>query len=110
MKTPPQHSLRVYGTALELLDEVRGCRISSSHLRDQADRAAERVCLNIGEACGRATRADKARVLAIARGEVVEACVAIELAWKRGQIDDARWERIAALASHVYAVLTKLCR
>jgi hypothetical protein len=44
--------------------------------RDHALRAAKSAVLNIAEGTGRLTRADKARVFAIARGESLEAFAA----------------------------------
>jgi hypothetical protein len=47
--------------------------------RDEATRAIEGACLNIAEAASRKSRADAARAFAIARGEAMEACAAVEV-------------------------------
>ena len=83
----PHHRLRAYGVAVQLLGAVRGARIRDRTLRDQALRAAKSVCLNCAEGAGRVTRADKARAYTVARGELVEAVAAVEIAasgsWSR---------------------------
>ena len=65
--------LIAWQVACELLRVVRDARISDAKLRDQAMRAAQSTCLNIAEANGRFSRADRGRVFAIARGEAAEA-------------------------------------
>src|SRR6266699_3672999 len=69
----PHHRLVAYGVSLEFLRAVLDARISDVKLRDEAERAAKGTCLNLAEGAGRATRADKARAYAIARGELIEA-------------------------------------
>src|ERR1700722_8332646 len=59
---------------------VRAAEIRDAKLRDQAMRAAKSAALNIAEAAGRVSRADRARVFAIARGEAMEAAAAVEIA------------------------------
>ena len=76
----PHHRLRAYGTALAFLRAVQDVRVRDRELRVQALRAAKSVCLNIAEGAGRVTRADKARAYTVARGELVEAIAAIEIA------------------------------
>ena len=88
----PHHRLVVYRKALELLAAVRAAQISDAKLRDEATRAAKSVCLNIAEGSGRVSRADKARVYAIARGECVECVAAVEIAVAAG---DSREEAAA---------------
>jgi len=63
-----------YQVAVELLVLVRDARLQDATLREQALRSAKSVCLNIAEGSGRVSRADRARVFGIARGEVVETC------------------------------------
>jgi four helix bundle protein len=68
------------------------------------------VCLNIAEAAGRSTRADKGRAFAVARGEAIEAVACVEIAALAG---DARAEavaRVVELGNAVYAMLTALVR
>jgi four helix bundle protein len=89
---------------------VRDAGIRDVKLRDEALRAAKGACLNVAEGAARVTRADKARAFTIARGEIVEACAALEIA---ALLDCARREdatRVAVLADRVVAMLTRLIR
>jgi four helix bundle protein len=106
----PHHRLRAYATALELLRAVRGAQIRDRTLRDQALRAAKNVCLNLAEGAGRVTRADKARAYTVARGELVEAVAAVEIAAETGDVQFHVVPQVQGLANELYAVLTKLVR
>src|SRR5512139_1668693 len=106
----PHHKLVAYQVSLEFLAAVRAAGIRDADLRDQAMRAAKSACLNIAEGAGRKSRADKARVFAIARGEACEAVAAVEIAAAAG---DAREEaaRVAVrVAGRLVALLTGLAR
>ena len=76
----PHHRLVAYQVSLELLRAVYAVAIRDADQREQARKSAKSAARNIAEAAGRWTRADKARVYAIARGEVCEACAAVEIA------------------------------
>ena len=76
----PHHRLRAYGVAVQVLEEVRAARIRDRTLRDQAPRAAKSACLSCAEDARRVTRADKAHAYTVARGELVEAVAAVEIA------------------------------
>src|SRR5690349_21646890 len=76
----PHHKLVAYQVACDLLVAVVNAQIRNSDLRSQALRAARSACLNIAEANGRATVADRRRVFAIARGEATEAGAAVHVA------------------------------
>jgi four helix bundle protein len=106
----PHHRLRVYGIALEMLVLVRDAGIRDVKLRDEALRAAKGACLNIAEGAARVTRADKARAYTIARGEVVEACAAMEIAALLGAARDEDARGVAVVADRVVAMLTRLIR
>jgi four helix bundle protein len=99
-----------YRVAVELLVLVRDARLQDATLREQALRSAKSVCLNIAEGSGRASRADRARVFGIARGEAVETCAAVELAGLLGGTSRATVERCVALSSRLAALLTGLMR
>jgi four helix bundle protein len=94
----PHHRLVAYQVAVELLILVRDARLRDAVLREQALKSAKSACLNIAEAAGRVSPADKARVFAIARGEVVEACAAVELAGVLGVASEATVEACVALS------------
>jgi four helix bundle protein len=102
----PHRRLEAYRVAVAVLTLVRDAHIRDAKLRDQALRAAKSVCLNIAEACGRTSPADKARVFGIARGEVLEVSAALEIADIAGDIAS----HVLPLLDRLYALLTGLCR
>ncbi len=106
----PHHKLVAYQVALEFLSAVRAAAIRDADLRDQAMRAAKSACLNIAEGAGRKSRADKARVYAIARGEACEAAAAIEIAWAAGDAADEAARNAVRVAGRLVALLTGLAR
>ena len=69
----PHHKLVAYQLSLEFLRRVHEAAIRDADQRAQARKSAKSAARNIAEAAGRWSRADKARVFAIARGEVCEA-------------------------------------
>ena len=85
----PHHKLVAYQVALELLAVVKAADIRDAKLRDQAMRAAKSVALNVAEAAGRVSPADRARVFAIARGEAMEAAAGVEVAVLAGDASPA---------------------
>ncbi|MDB4933406.1 MAG: hypothetical protein JWP87_378 [Labilithrix sp.] len=74
-----------------------------------AGSATSQGCLR-REATGRGSRADKARVFAIARGEAVEAVAAVEIAAHAGDTTQAAAERCAVIGNRVVALLTGFIR
>jgi four helix bundle protein len=90
------------------LRAVQDARVRDRELRVQALRAAKSVCLNIAEGAGRVTRADKARAYTVARGELVEAIAAVEIAHESRDAHGEAVTRVLALGAALYAVLTKL--
>jgi four helix bundle protein len=94
----PHHKLLAFEVAMQLLAAVRAARIRDGGLRDQAMRSAKSACLNAAEGAGRVSRADKARVFAIARAEAGEAAAAVEIAVAAG---DADAESLGAVLQHV---------
>lgn len=106
----PHHRLDAYRLALDVLRIVRDAEIRDGKLRDQALRAAKSAALNIAEANGRTSPADRARVFAIARGEAMEAAAALEIAVLAGDAHPASYAACLPIAGHLFAVLTRLCR
>jgi four helix bundle protein len=106
----PHHRLRAYAAACTLLDTVREAQIRDAKLRDQALRAASSVCLNTAEAAGRSSLADRKRVFGIARGEVVEAVAAVEVAVRGGSARASALPAVLEAGNHVYALLSGLLR
>ena len=106
----PHHRLVAYSVAREFLLAVLACRIADPKLRDEASRSAKSACLNCAEGAGRVSRADKARVFAIARAEAVEAAAAVEIAALCGDARPERAREVARLADRLVALLTGLVR
>ncbi len=106
----PHHGLLVYRKALELLAAVREAQIADAKLRDEALRAAKGTALNIAEAAGRVSRADKARAFAIARGECVECVAAVEIAAAAGDAVEDAAARAVECGGEVYLMLGALVR
>ena len=102
----PHHKLIAYGVAVELLLAVKAADIRDAKLRDEAVRAAKGTCLNCAEGAGRVSRADKARVFAIARGEAVEAVAAVEIAAHAGDTTEQAAERCVVIGHRLVALLT----
>jgi hypothetical protein len=63
----PHHNLVAYRVAVELLVSVRDARLRDVGLREQALKSAKSACLNIAEAAGRVSRADRARLFTTVR-------------------------------------------
>jgi four helix bundle protein len=108
--TLPFHNLIAYQVARELLVLVRDAKISDPKLRDQALRAASSACLNVAEAAGRTSAADKARVYGIARGEGSEAVAALDVAAAAGWCSPAAALAGASTGTRLFALLTGLSR
>jgi four helix bundle protein len=106
----PHHRLEVFWVAQDLVVAVRDARIRDAHLREQALRAAKSAMLNVGEGAGRVSPADKAHKFAIARGEAVEACAAVETAAVCGEASPGAAAEVQRLAAKLYAMLTPLAR
>ena len=106
----PHHKLIAYRVACDLLVTVVEAQIRNRDLRDQAVRAARSACLNIAEANGRASVADRRRVFAIARGEATEAAAAVEIAALSGECAAEFSTLVQRLAGRLVALLTGLMR
>ncbi|MBK6460852.1 MAG: four helix bundle protein [Myxococcales bacterium] len=106
----PHHKLVAYQVSVELLLAVKAANIRDAKLREEAVRAAKGTCLNCAEAAGRVSRADKARVFAIARGEAVEAVAAVEIAAHAGDATQEAAYRCVVLGDRLVALLTGLIR
>src|SRR5258705_2570969 len=91
--------LVAYQVACDLLITIVKAGIRDSGLRDQALRAAKSAWLNIAEANGRASPADRRRVFAIARGEGAEAIAAMHLSGLPGACPTQHADRARVIAS-----------
>ena len=72
------HRLRSYKLAVEFYREAKG--ISLAHyLKDQLRRAALSVALNLSEATGKSSKADRRRYFEIAMGSIRELQALVEI-------------------------------
>ncbi|MCA1827834.1 MAG: four helix bundle protein [Myxococcales bacterium] len=106
----PHDKLLAYQIALQLLQEVRDLEVTDPRTRDQLLRASKSICLNIAEAVGRFSNADRKRVYAIARGECCETAAAIDVAGAARECDPERGRVARDTAGRVYGLLTGLIR
>jgi four helix bundle protein len=106
----PHDKLLAYQVALQLLREVRDLEVTDQRTRDQLLRASKSVCLNISEAVGRFTNADRKRVYAIARGECCEAAAALDVARAARECDPEKARVARNTAGRAYGLLTGLIR
>ena len=105
------HEKRIaWQVACELLAAVVDARIRDPKLRDQALRAAKSACLNIAEANGRFSLADRRRVFAIARGEATEAASALRIGALAGDCTPNAADRARQLGGRLVALLSGLMR
>lgn len=106
----PHEKLQAYQVALQLLGEAHDLNVTDARSRDQLLRAAKSVCLNIAEASGRFSNADRKRVYAIARGECCETAAVIDVARQARECDAEKARCARGTAGRVYALLTGLIR
>lgn len=106
--TLPHHSLIAYQLSLDLLRLVHRTTIRDAEQRSQARSSAKSAARNLAEGAGRYSRADKARVYAIARGEVCEACAAVEIAEAIGCASAEDVAAVNALGKRLCDILGRL--
>jgi four helix bundle protein len=83
-------------------------RSGAADLRDQLQRAACSVVLNVGEAAGRFSKPDKARFLAIARGSATECAAILDVVRIRGLAPVSDCLAGRTLLVRIVQMLTKL--
>jgi four helix bundle protein len=116
MERPPLdfERLDVYRCAIDFLDlSVRiTARVPRGHadLRDQLRRASSSIPLNIAEACGKTSEADRARFHGIARGSALECAAVLDVLLRFGAVASDDVEQGKTLLSRVVAMLSKMCR
>ena len=106
----PHEHLLAYQVACDLLVAIVEANIRIADLRDQALRAARSACLNIAEANGRVSPADRKRVFAIARGEASEAAAAVHVAFLSRACAEEHVDRARNLGARTVALLSGLVR
>ncbi|MFO8007929.1 MAG: four helix bundle protein [Candidatus Brocadiia bacterium] len=91
-------NLDVYQKAVDFADEVAALTESFPRgygfLSDQLNRAALSIATDLAEGNGRFTKADRKNFFTIARGSVQECVPLLELARRRGLLDEGRHERM----------------
>jgi four helix bundle protein len=100
-------TFRTYQLAKSFYHACRLVRVPR-HLRDQLDRAAASVCLNIAEGAGRATRADQRRFYSIALGSLRESQAILDLS--DGELSPAIVETSDKLAAHLFRLVHPMQR
>ena len=86
-------NLNVYQKAIDLADHLteltRGFPRGFHFLADQLNRASVSIATNLAEGNGRFTKADRKNFFIIARGSVQECVPLMELARRKGFIEEA---------------------
>ena len=101
--------LDCYRIALEFAAMVPAlAHATRAPLRDQLERAAASVCLNIAEGCGRATRRDRLHFFSIALGSAMECAAALDLLRVNGHVTFADAIRAKHKATRVIQMLVGL--
>src|ERR1700742_1193931 len=103
--TLPHHKLIAYRLSLSLIHRIP---IRDADQREQARKSAKSAARNLAEGAGRASRADKARVYAIARGEVCEACAAVEIAAAIGCASEADLRAVLSFGKRLSDIVGRL--
>ena len=86
-----------------------GRRGGNAALADQLRRAALSIPLNVAEAAGKISAADRARYYATARGSAMECAAILDVCRALGVLSANRGSAKALLV-RIVAMLTKLCR
>ena len=82
--------------------------VSQRVLRDQLERASLSVVLNLAEGCGRRSRRDKARFIAMARGSAMECAAIVHIASVRGLAPFLDCRQGRAMLVRIVQMVTKL--
>ena len=106
----PHHRLQAWHVALELVRLVQAIRIGDAEDRSQARKAASARARNVAEGAARTSRADKARIYGIARGECGECVASLELAGAKGACAAADVAAVLELGARLSAMLYRLSR
>jgi four helix bundle protein len=102
--------LDAYQVAVEfqlLVAQIRFPR-ALGHLRDQLDRAATSIVLNIAEAVGRRGPGERSHFYVIARGSAMECAAIIDIIRGRGVATPAICDRARTLLVRSVQMLTRL--
>jgi four helix bundle protein len=93
-------NLQVYQKAVDLADQVAGMTEKFPRgyyfLVDQLNRAALSIATNLAEGNGRFTKADRRNFFTVARGSTQECVPLLEVARRRGFVNEARHAELRA--------------
>ena len=78
--------LDAYRVALAFSSTASHLRVTPASLRDQLDRAAASIVLNLAEGVGRASASDQAHCFAVARGSAFECAAVLDILHARGAL------------------------
>lgn len=107
-ETASLSSLDVYRTSLEFISALQSqLEKLERSLRQQAQRAAPSIALNLAEALGRLGR-DRAHLLSIALGSAREVRAIVDVARATGMMDPATAQDIDSCGDRVCAMLYRL--
>jgi len=106
----PHQQTDVYVAAKRFVELVFAAKIANANVRDQAERAATSVFLQIAEGLPSDSAPMRRKFFNGARGSLFEAVAATDLARTIGQLDAAKWREMQETASRVRAMLVGLLR
>ena len=106
--------LDVYQRALEVLDLcdaiIEHMPTGRAHLKDQLDRAATSIVLNIAEGAGEFSGHEKRRFYRIARRSATEAAAILHIVQRRRHADEQRVHQARDLLVRVVAMLVRMTK
>jgi four helix bundle protein len=104
--------LDVYHRALDLLDHVdqihHAMPAGRAHLKDQIDRAATSIVLNIAEGAGEFSKDEKQRFYRMARRSATETAAIVDILDRRNAVPTTLIEPARELLVSVVSMLAKL--
>jgi four helix bundle protein len=100
--------LDVYRVAVEFATTASRLRVTPASLRDQLERAAASVVLNVAEGAGRAAGADRSHFYAIARGSAFECAAVLDVLHARGVLAAALHRDGRALLVRIAQMTSRL--
>lgn len=103
--------LDCFQVALQFAAMVPGLtRTARPSLRDQLERAAASICLNLAEGCGRRTRRDRLHFFSMAQGSAMECAAAVDILRVTGHVAAADATRAKHKLTRVVQMLVGLRR
>jgi four helix bundle protein len=105
-------SLDVYKKSLSFMTEVFSLNpaISEKNIRDQLQRAALSIPLNIAEGQGRIHGKEKRQFFNTARGSLLECVPLIQVSYELGLLSGTKYQFLYSLAEEIGKMLTGLIK